>query len=169
MQIYTPVLKEVCKDLRSLTMHIGYDKECIRMGKMPGGSLDHSFPLTFADDASGDERKTDEEKLDRIVGRVVKGLSGLQHLQLGDYKKAPIPAQDLQWGKAARWGVLVKTRNEGENIREFFEIHDGLENGETPGGRGSSKHRGGRRGGRANFRGRGNIRGRGRSGGVRRA
>ena len=83
MQIYLPVLSEVCKNLRSLTLHMGSENECINMRKAMGGDV--STP-TENDDPGGDEGKTDEEKLDRIVGRVVGELRGLKHLQLGDYK-----------------------------------------------------------------------------------
>jgi hypothetical protein len=105
--------------------------------------------------------KTDEEKLDRVVGLVVKGLPGLQHLQLGDYKENDIPAQDMKWGKSARWIEIVKKRSESVELREEETSVEGLENeGDMRQcRRGSSRAQRGGRGG--NWRGQENVRGRG--------
>ena len=44
------------------------------------------------DGAEGQEGKSDEEKIDNAVKKVIEGLPGLTHLQLGDYKS---PALEL--------------------------------------------------------------------------
>ncbi|PMD33068.1 hypothetical protein L207DRAFT_535765 [Hyaloscypha variabilis F] len=163
MQVYTPVLKEIYKNLRSLTFHIGYDDECVNMTKV--ASYGASFQvLAEDDDVRGDEGKSDEEKLDRIVGRVVKTLPGLQHLQLGDYKTVPIPVQDVKWGKSARWMEIVRQRGEGADVEgeyaglDLAEVkEEARENGS---GNRRSEHQRGRGGRGGSFRGRGGGRGR---------
>jgi hypothetical protein len=97
MQIYTPILKLAFTNLRSLTLHMGHDKECTSMDKPIRELAYHYFPLTVADDAADDRGKSDEEKLDRIVERVARELKGLKHLQLGDYKDEKIPSMDVKW------------------------------------------------------------------------
>jgi len=115
-----------------------------------------SFNLVEDDDAWGDEGKSDEEKLDSIVGRMVEGLRGLKHIQLGDYKEAEIPNHDTKWGTSVRWMQIVKKRTEG------FEMdYDGLLRREGRDARQCGKPR--RRGGQKGLRGRkhGASRGRG--------
>jgi hypothetical protein len=73
----------VCKDLRSLTLHVGYDKECIQKGKTSGRDLSGYFSFSGAGDVPVGKGKTDEGKLGGIVGRVAQAFPGLQHLQLG--------------------------------------------------------------------------------------
>jgi hypothetical protein len=51
MQVYTPVLKDICKNLRSLTFHIGYDDECVNMTKV--ASYGASFQVLAEDDDVG--------------------------------------------------------------------------------------------------------------------
>jgi hypothetical protein len=155
MQIYTPILKVTFTNLRSLTLHMGYDKECVSMDKQAHKFASDDFPLTAADDAPGDRGKSDEEKLDRIVGRVVKELKGLKHLQLGDYKDEKIPSMDVKWGKAVRWMEVVRQGKQDEMCdaaNDEQEVKEG----------GKAYYRGGQRGRRGgNWRGRGNGRGRG--------
>jgi hypothetical protein len=148
MQIYTPVLKEVARNLRSLTLHLGFDQEYVNMSRVFSRGEMLSFNLVEDDNACGDEGKSDEEKLDSIVGRIVEELRGLKHIQLGDYKKAEIPTHDTKWGKSVRWMEIVKKRTEG------FEMdYDRLLGKEGGDARqcGKSRRRGGQRGG---FRGR---------------
>ncbi|KAE9365591.1 hypothetical protein N431DRAFT_447233 [Stipitochalara longipes BDJ] len=122
-QVYTPVLREICKNLRSLTLHLGYDDECINMTKTV--TYLGSIPLAEDDDVRGDEGKSDEEKIDGIVGRIVRELKRLKHLQLGDYKKAVIQIDDVKWGKSARWMDIVRQRSEGVNVEREYADLDG--------------------------------------------
>lgn len=161
LPIYTVVLKEVARNLRSLTLHMRYDDECLDMDKST--QWYPSFPLTRADDARGDEGKSDEEKLDSIVGRVVRELKGLKHLQLGDYRDAPIPTRDLKWGKAARWMEVVKNRSKDIALKEVEAKIDAVDDGAMVRQRGRESRRCGSRGGqRGGFRGRGRGRANGR-------
>jgi hypothetical protein len=80
-----------------LTLHVGYDKERIHMGKTSGRDLSGYFSLSGADDGPADKGKTDEEKLEGVMGRIAQALPCLQHLQLGDYKDANISSRDVKW------------------------------------------------------------------------
>jgi hypothetical protein len=84
LPLYTTILNHACKNLRSVTLHMGYDKECLNMGRQSASLQYVRFPLTGSDDARAGRSKTDEEKLDQIVGRVIKSLPALQYLQPGD-------------------------------------------------------------------------------------
>lgn len=158
MQVYTTILREICKDLRSLTLHIGYDAECVNMTRVAKWM---PFDCTEDDDIHDDKGKSDEEKLNRIVGHVVRELKGLQHLQLGDYKKATIrsiPVGDMKWGMAVKWMEVIKQRAEGVNAAGEYTGLSGLDNKRLA--RNHGNRRGGYRGGgRGGFRGRGNGRG----------
>ena len=154
MKIYTPVLKEVFIRLRSLTFHIGVDCQCINMTKdeswhVPG-------QVVADDDPRDDEGKSQEAKLDAIVGRTVRQLKGLKHLQLGDYKDAEVPSGDMEWDYVTRWMEIVKKRdavNQGgvEEKREAREIairhhRAGHQDGSRGTSRGSGRGRGRGRG-----------------------
>jgi hypothetical protein len=161
MQIYTPILKLAFTSLRSLTLHMGYDKECISMDKQVYELDNNSFPLTVADDVPGDRGKSDEEKLDRVVGRVVRELKGLKHLQLGDYKDEKIPSMDVKWGKVVRWMEVVRQGKQDEMVDAAYDEQE-----MRPGGR-AYRHSGQRGRANGNWRGRGNRRGRGNGRGRR--
>jgi hypothetical protein len=151
--IYTPILKNVCKVLRSLKLHVGYDKECIHVEKPSGRDLSGYFSLPGAHGGLADKGETDEEELEGVAGRFAQALPGLQHLQLGEYKDANISSRDVKWGKSGRWMEYVKQRSEGTGAAE---------NEEQARKRGRRNRRGGQRGGRrGNWRGRSNARGRG--------
>jgi hypothetical protein len=161
LPIYTLVLKDVCKDLRSLTLHMGYSEDYLYMGSSWGHGYP-TFPLPEKDDAPRDKEKSEEEKIDAVVERVVRGLPGLRHLQLGDYKKAEMRDDDLEWGKARRWMGVVKERGESTGNGQDGEVAE--IDAEVPqrgnrrvGRRGGfrGRERGGRRGGRGGRAGRG--------------
>lgn len=120
-------------------------------------------PQDVDDDAEGEEGKSDEEKIDNAVKKVVEGLPGLTHLQLGDYKSPGIGADDLKWGKSVCWLEFVKGRgsnleagvaavrleSEGENdtvaqCRGRGKVQGGNDKGRGRGGARSSRR--GRRG-----------------------
>lgn len=73
LSMHTLVLNIVCPNLRSLTLH------------MAGGTSTKRAHLWGYDVDQG-SGKTNEQKLDETVGKVVEGLPNLQHLQLGNYK-----------------------------------------------------------------------------------
>jgi len=101
-------------------LHVGYDKECIRMGKPSGRDLSGYFSLSGAHGGSGDKGKTDEGKFEGVMGRAAQALPGLQHLQLGEYKDANIPSRDVKWGKSGRWMEYVKQRSEGKEASGYW-------------------------------------------------
>lgn len=161
MQMCTPILKLAFKNLRSLTLHLGYDKEFISMDKQIRELANYSFPLTVADDAPDDRGKSDEEKLDRIVGRVVRELKGMKHLQLGDYKGEKVPSMDVKWGKAVRW---MEVDRQGKQDEMFDAANDERE---MKKGVRAYRHGGKRGRGGGNWSGQGNGRGRGNGRGHR--
>jgi hypothetical protein len=119
-----------------------------------------SFPLTVADDAPGYRGKSDEEKLDWIVGRVVGELKGLKHLQLGNYKDEKIPSMDVRWGKAVRWMEVVRQGKQDEMFDAADDEREMKQGGRAYRHDGQRGRAGGNWRGRGNGRGRGNRRGR---------
>jgi hypothetical protein len=168
LPIYVVVLRDVCKDLRSLTLHMGHGENSLYMGNGRYSSYWQSGTglQVEEDDVQGEEGKSDEEKIDNAVRKVAEGLPGLQHLQLGDYKAPGVGEHDLKWGKSVRWMDFVKER--GGNL-EQGTVGSNLE----PEGKNEGLGRNiGRCGGRGRGSGRGRGRGRrgrrgGRSGGNR--
>lgn len=90
----TTVLKDVCTNLKELTIHRGLDKK---------------FWDNDTDSTSG---RTYDERINDIIEKVVVGLPKLQQLYLSNYLFAPPEQQVLQdWGTALRWEKVVKDRN----------------------------------------------------------
>jgi hypothetical protein len=56
----------------------------------------HTLTLLETVDVPGHRGKSEEERLNATVSQIVIALTGQQHLRLGDYKMAPIPAQDME-------------------------------------------------------------------------
>lgn len=99
LDILTTVLKEVCPNLRELTLVMRY-YESLADHQGPPGDLGDEDPFNKAN-------KSDEERIDEVVEKLVTKLVSVRDLKLGPY--AVDPAKDV-WGKSARWINLVKER-----------------------------------------------------------
>ncbi|KAH7395450.1 hypothetical protein BKA64DRAFT_754168 [Cadophora sp. MPI-SDFR-AT-0126] len=93
LPIYTTILKNVCLNLRKLTLHQGYNN------------------ALWDDDLDGAMRLTDEERVDSIVGQVVNILSSLQELQLGNYHFVPSDETIVE-----QWDCFVGRKSFGLDI-----------------------------------------------------
>jgi hypothetical protein len=111
LPIYTCILKEVCPNLRKLTVHTGKGHE------------QYEYTL-WDDDLAKQSPFSYEEKVDRAIQKVVQGLPGLQELQLGKYSAVPENPEECEgcgmkgrdeWGKALRWMAFVRERAEKGN------------------------------------------------------
>lgn len=108
LPILTTVLKHTCPHLRALTLHMedrAYD-------------FDEESNRRWDDDLANRARKTDEERIDKVVEKVVLGLDTLEVLQLGGHKAfknldgyAHWKFEDV-WGTSTRWMTIVAKRAE---------------------------------------------------------
>ena len=118
LPVYSIILKRVCSNLRSLTIHMGTDTRPVYMGpgtvehgrndnrdevKFYVADLEHEEPF---DQSTGSQ----DEKIDAMVKRVVEDLPSLLELKLGDYKSSNMPEKDVKWGKSVQWIDVVDTR-----------------------------------------------------------
>ena len=94
LPIHATILKNVCPNLRKLTLHTGYNNSL------------------WDNDVDGEMGLSDEERVDRIARQVVNMLPSLQELQLGNYHFVPSGETIVEeWGHSLRWGQVVQTRH----------------------------------------------------------
>ncbi|CZT04337.1 uncharacterized protein RCO7_10054 [Rhynchosporium graminicola] len=117
LPVYTHVLREICTNLRSLTL-----------SQSMGGEHRISQLWKWVDE----DDRSDGERFSKAVGVVVKGLPSLEHLQLGDYScpwedveevevseehTADVSDENIEtesndpWGVAVRRSAVVRERN----------------------------------------------------------
>ncbi len=113
----------MCPNLKILTLNIRNGKD---INKEPG-------PAPFwDDDVGGLSKKDDMEKIDVIVGKVVKGLPTLRELKLGEYRMWTRLWSDEgtvndEWGTSLRWEEYVKERY-AKRVKENVKISGRAEN-----------------------------------------
>lgn len=108
LSIHTIILNKVCLGLKILTLNIRNGKD---IDGEPG-------PAPFWDDDVDDlSGKGDMEKIDVIVGKIVKGLPSLRELKLGEYRMwtrlgswSDDGTINDEWGTSLRWEQFVKER-----------------------------------------------------------
>jgi hypothetical protein len=117
LSIHTVILNKLCPNLKILTLNIRNGND---INKEPG-------PAPFWDDDFGDlSGKDDVEKIDEIVGMVMKGLPTLQKLKLGEYRiwnRLTFDEGTLNddWGTSLRWEQYVKDRY-AKRVKEKVKI-----------------------------------------------
>ncbi|KAF8861896.1 hypothetical protein BDZ45DRAFT_739770 [Acephala macrosclerotiorum] len=105
LPIFTTVLKNTCPNLRVLTLHME-DKKSDRERYL------------WDWDPYNNAAKTDDERIDKVVERVVSGLDSLEALNLGGYKSFMMPEcrtnweYEDEWGGSVRWMKIVRDRTE---------------------------------------------------------
>ncbi|KUJ10922.1 uncharacterized protein LY89DRAFT_759898 [Mollisia scopiformis] len=93
LPIHATILRNICPNLRKLTIHQGANDEL------------------WEDDVDGALGLSNEERVDIAIEGVVNALPHLQELELGSYHFTPSEANvKVQWGKALRWEGLVEER-----------------------------------------------------------
>ncbi|CZR54620.1 uncharacterized protein PAC_04504 [Phialocephala subalpina] len=106
LPFFTTILKNTCPHLRVLTLHMEDDKW-------------NMIQYLWDDDQYGNTGKTDDERIDEVVEKVVSSLESLEVLNLGGHKSFEKPKDqedwvyEDQWGRSARWMEIVKKRAEG--------------------------------------------------------
>lgn len=117
LDILTTVLKEVCPNLRELTLIMRYYENPRQIS--PGNLWD--------EDPCNKANKTDDERIDEVVEKVLTRLDSVKDLKLGPY---PVDSAEDVWGKSARWIKLLKER--ARRQEEVVAEKTGNEESTTP-------------------------------------
>jgi hypothetical protein len=114
LSIYTLILGKVCVNMRKLTLNIEKGKDFSKISARDCPCWDNGLW-----DVSG---RSDLEKIDEIVGKVVRGLPNLRELRLGEYKtpfKLESSGETVEgWGTSFYWMEDVKERFAKRTKRE---------------------------------------------------
>ena len=112
LDILTIVLKNVCPNLRELTLHM---EDRIQ-------NTNSKDRMRWDNDPYDRLRKSDEQRIDEVVGKVVNTLDSLKALALvGQYPS--ISAFVDEWGRSARWINIVKERTKKREAAEAKAKH----------------------------------------------
>jgi hypothetical protein len=106
LPVYTEILREVCQNIQTLTLHTGH-KWAAFVDTVHGKAAHTLYPHSHEN-----WNQMDEERVYETVRRVVERLPMLKHLRLGDFKTPRIPACDIGWGKSHHWTEVVEARTE---------------------------------------------------------
>ncbi|KAE8445536.1 hypothetical protein EG329_013299 [Mollisiaceae sp. DMI_Dod_QoI] len=130
LPIHTTILRDVCLNLRKLIIHQGDNDDL------------------WEDDVDHHTGLSNDDRVDIIIGNVVKAMANLEELQLGRYHFIPNEEDVLeQWGKSIRWenfvdqrlqdAVRKKQEAEERKTLEQYIWKDGKKGNGSTGGRGS--------------------------------
>jgi hypothetical protein len=112
LPFYTEILRDMCKNLRTITLHMGY-KCTVRRNN----SVADIYLLQYRDRHDNwDER--DDVNVCEAVGNLAYSIPWLKCLQLGDCKTPGLTRYDIGWGISTFWIEYVKVRRQ---IQEAWE------------------------------------------------
>ncbi len=110
LNILIPIIRSVCPNIRELTLQME-DKVKNR---------DFKQAMLWDDDPYNNAGKSDEERIDEVVEKVVNSLDSLRLLRLEacqspqssgqDADEESVPAFEDEWGRSTRWMKVVKER-----------------------------------------------------------
>jgi hypothetical protein len=112
LPFYTEILRDMCKNLRTITLHMG-NKWTVYRNNPAGFIYLVQYPLSHD---NWDER--DDRNVNEAVGNLAYSIPWLKHLQLGDCKTPGLTTYDIGWGISTFWIEYVKVRRQ---VQEAWE------------------------------------------------